>query len=165
MEEESTLLMEDLDQEIQQLEKESAESGPDIRMADHIVEKIGACDKEARTLKNWMAKMMAQVDQVQQRRKRLLFALRATAEALAEELGKKTIDVPHGTIALRTRKAHLEVTDPDAVMAAGFERIPEPKPQVDKTQLNDYFDKTGEVVKGTELVEKQNTISVKTNVS
>jgi hypothetical protein len=85
------------------------------------------------------------------------------AAQLAEDPGRKTIKLPHGTLTSRAQGPVYEFTDDYLAWAAknAPETLRERAPEVDKTAAKAYLQETGEVAPGVTITERGPSFSVK----
>ena len=159
----------------------------DKHQADYFIKLSKQCDEEISEIKQYIEEERARInkllddyliDQVQAVEKRKEFytdALEAYVHRELDGTNKRSIKLPHGTLALKKQQPHYTYTEEDIIAWAQEQRpelvkttIPEPKVSIDKKKLKEegtvmdgllYID--GVEVPGVQIEIKDDAFSIK----
>lgn len=122
------------------------------RLKDNFKAMIGRLERRVTAYENWFGPHAREI-----------------VEAKLAGGKKKSLTLPWGTVGLRKKAAAIDISDPDALLAAtrtdeslaaaGILKVP--APTISKSALNDYFKSTGEVPPGCIAISESETFYVK----
>lgn len=151
----STSFLDDLLADVEQKENQNTQAYNDliamevIKLENEITANFQQAEVECNIINEWALKR----NSVIQDRANLL---KMKLEAFIRSEGKKTIDLPHGTLKLRKNPDKVEITDVDLFLAnANAEMItviPE-SIKADIPKIKSYMKMTGKIPQGVNVIE------------
>lgn len=133
------------------------------RLEDEIAGNFNNADEEAEIIKSWALRRNAVLQEKEN-------FLKLKLEAFIREEGKKTIDLPHGTLKIRKIPDKVEIADMEVFLANAKSEIITIIPEAvkpDLTKIKTYIKNTGRVPQGVNVIEGKDefklTIKTKEN--
>ena len=155
--------IDDILQEVEAKEQKDALAYYDLviaeiaRIEDDISEVNSNCDKEVELIKEWALNRNVKLQE------RIDF-LKLKLEAFIREQGKKTIDLPHGTLKLRRSPDKVEVSNLDLFLANANKDMVTIIPEQIKPSLSaikKWIKMTAKTPEGVTIIEGKDTFTLK----
>ncbi|MGD1007305.1 MAG: host-nuclease inhibitor Gam family protein [Ignavibacteriaceae bacterium] len=120
-----------------------------IRLEEEIAQTFTNAEEEARIVKEWALKHCSgKQDKIN--------LLKLKLEAYIREEGKKTIDLPHGTLKIRKLPDKVEISEMEKFLEGATQDVITVIPEAIKPDLNKikaYLKNTGHILPGINVIE------------
>jgi len=130
-----------------------------IRLEEEIAQTFNNAEEEAKIVKDWALKHnSAAQDKIN--------LLKLKLEAFIRQEGKKTIDLPHGSLKIRKLPDKVEISDMELFLESANQEVVTIVPETvkpDLTKIKAYIRSTGHILPGLTVVEGKDDFKLTTN--